>query len=84
MTMMMLRTLAQQSRCSSRFFHATAAAEAKLTVEQLAEKVDLKGKNVLVRVDLNVPLAKVNEADVVVVGYTRLRSETNAPRLFRT
>jgi 3-phosphoglycerate kinase len=28
-------------------------------VEGLAKKVDLSGKNVLVRVDLNVPLAKV-------------------------
>jgi hypothetical protein len=42
-----------------RFFHATTAAQAKLNVEGLAKKVDLKGKNVLVRVDLNVPLAKV-------------------------
>ncbi len=31
----------------------------KLNVEGLAKKVDLDGKNVLVRVDLNVPLAKV-------------------------
>lgn len=31
---------------------------AKLNVEGLAEKVDLKGKNVLMRVDLNVPLSK--------------------------
>jgi hypothetical protein len=57
--MLSLRTLARQTRLSHRLFHATATAEAKLTVEQLAEKVDLKGKNVLVRVDLNVPLAKV-------------------------
>jgi len=42
-----------------RFFHATPEASAKLNVEQLAEKVDLRGANVLVRVDLNVPLAKV-------------------------
>jgi hypothetical protein len=42
-----------------RFFHASQAAHAKLNVEGLAEKVDLKGVNVLVRVDLNVPLAKV-------------------------
>lgn len=39
---------------------ASAVTQAKLTVEQLAEKVDLKGQNVLVRVDLNVPLAKVS------------------------
>jgi hypothetical protein len=60
--MITLRSLARQGRYPSRLFHATAAAEAKLTVEQLAEKVDLKGKNVLVRVDLNVPLAKVSVA----------------------
>jgi hypothetical protein len=40
-------------------FHATTRTEAKLNVQQLAEKVNLKGVNVLVRVDLNVPLAKV-------------------------
>jgi hypothetical protein len=43
----------------SRLFHASAIDLAKLNVEGLAEKVDLKGKNVLVRVDLNVPLGKV-------------------------
>ena len=32
---------------------------AKLNVEGLAERVNLKGQNVLMRVDLNVPLAKV-------------------------
>ena len=42
-----------------RLFHASAADLAKLNVQGLAERVDLKGKNVLVRVDLNVPLAKV-------------------------
>ena len=42
-----------------RFFHVTPQALAKLNVEGLAERVDLKGQNVLVRVDLNVPLAKV-------------------------
>lgn len=45
---------------SRRTFVASAVTQAKLTVEQLAEKVDLKGQNVLVRVDLNVPLAKVS------------------------
>jgi hypothetical protein len=46
---------------SSRFFHASAVVDlAKLNVEGLAERVDLRGKNVLVRVDLNVPLAKVS------------------------
>jgi hypothetical protein len=43
---------------SDRYFHASAASLAKLNVEGLAEKVDLKGQNVLMRVDLNVPLSK--------------------------
>lgn len=43
---------------SDRYLHATAASLAKLNVEGLAEKVDLKGQNVLMRVDLNVPLSK--------------------------
>jgi hypothetical protein len=51
--------LAWSSSVTSRFFHASPTAEAKLNVEGLAGMVDLKGKNVLVRVDLNVPLAKV-------------------------
>ena len=43
-----------------RFFHASPSlAMAKLNVEGLAEKVNLEGQNVLVRVDLNVPLDKV-------------------------
>lgn len=48
-----------QNPFSKRSFHATAAAQAKLNVEGLADKVNLSGQNVLVRVDLNVPLAKV-------------------------
>lgn len=47
-----------------RFYRVTPLAAAKLTVEQLAERVDLKGQNVLVRVDLNVPLAKVGRKRV--------------------
>jgi hypothetical protein len=39
-------------------FHASALQEAKLNVQGLADLVDLKGQNVLVRVDLNVPLDK--------------------------
>ena len=42
-----------------RAFHFTPVAEAKLNVEGLADKVKLEGQNVLVRVDLNVPLSKV-------------------------
>jgi hypothetical protein len=52
-------SLGGNSNTNSRFFHATTAAQAKLNVEGLAERVDLKGANVLMRVDLNVPLAKV-------------------------
>ena len=44
---------------SKRFFHASSRRLEKLNVEGLAKRVDLKGQNVLVRVDLNVPLAKV-------------------------
>ena len=51
---------------NGRFYHASPEALAKLNVEQLAEKVDLKGKNVLVRVDLNVPLAKVRTVRAVM------------------
>ena len=43
---------------SSRFFHASSSQLAKLNVEGLAEKVNLDGQNVLMRVDLNVPLSK--------------------------
>lgn len=53
---------------TSRFFHASLTAEAKLNVEGLASKVDLQGTNVLVRVDLNVPLAKVRLCCVSSVG----------------
>ena len=42
-----------------RKFHGSLPCWQKLNVEGLAKKVDLEGKNVLVRVDLNVPLAKV-------------------------
>ena len=44
---------------SVKSFHATPLSLEKLNVEGLAQKVSLKGENVLVRVDLNVPLAKV-------------------------
>jgi hypothetical protein len=56
-------TLSRTSRRSaygltSRFFHASSVDLAKLNVEGLAERVNLEGQNVLVRVDLNVPLSK--------------------------
>ena len=41
-----------------RTFQATALALEKLNVEGLASRVDLEGQNVLLRVDLNVPLSK--------------------------
>lgn len=44
---------------SKRFFHASPLCLEKLNVKGLAERANLKGQNVLVRVDLNVPLAKV-------------------------
>lgn len=54
-----------------RNFHASSSCWEKLNVEGLAKKVDLDGKNVLVRVDLNVPLAK---DDTTVTDDTRLRA----------
>ena len=39
-------------------FHSSRAVSDKLNVEGLAEKVNLEGQNVLMRVDLNVPLSK--------------------------
>ena len=50
---------ARKTVVSQRFFHASPQALAKLNVEGLAQKVNLEGQNVLVRVDLNVPLDKV-------------------------
>lgn len=62
------------SRCSGhqRFFHASPLSAAKLNVEGLAEKVNLEGQNVLMRVDLNVPLSK--DDDCTVTDDTRLRA----------
>jgi len=53
-------------------YHVTRQLLEKLSVEGLANKVDLKGQNVLMRVDLNVPLSK--EDDVTVTDDTRLRA----------
>lgn len=56
-----------------RCLHRTAAtSQQKLNVEGLADLVNLKGQNVLMRVDLNVPLSK--EDDVTVTDDTRLRA----------
>lgn len=55
-----------------RCFHASPLALEKLNVTGLASKVDLSGQNVLMRVDLNVPLSK--EDDVTVTDDTRLRA----------
>jgi len=58
---------------SCRFYSASSALSAeKLNVEGLASKVDLSGQNVLMRVDLNVPLDKSDE--VTVTDDTRLRA----------
>lgn len=49
-------------------FHSTSLALDKLNVEGLAEKVNLEGQNVLMRVDLNVPLSK--EASIISNDHT--------------
>jgi 3-phosphoglycerate kinase len=51
-------------------FHASAAASAKLAVEEMADKVNLQGRKVLVRVDLNAPLDENNQ----VLDDSRLRA----------
>ena len=62
----------QQQLHGRRLLHATSASLEKLNVKGLASEVDLKGQNVLVRVDLNVPLAKDDETKVT--DDTRLRA----------
>ena len=57
---------------ASSSYHASALCLEKLNLLGLADKVDLSKKNVLVRVDLNVPLSK--EDDVTVTDDTRLRA----------
>ena len=51
-------TRASRSVLKSRSYHSTQLLLEKLNVEGLASKVDLKNQNVLMRVDLNVPLSK--------------------------
>jgi len=60
------------SRTQSYNFHTTSLLLEKLNLEGLAGKVDLSGQNVLMRVDLNVPLSK--EDETVVTDDTRLRA----------
>ena len=57
---------------SLRSYHATQLTLEKLNVAGLADKVDLSGQNVLMRVDLNVPLSK--DDDITVTDDTRLRA----------
>ncbi|GMI45190.1 hypothetical protein TrCOL_g11796 [Triparma columacea] len=68
----MLKALRPVTRIASRAYSSTAVALDKLNVEGLAAKVDLNGQNVLMRVDLNVPLDKADE--VTVTDDTRLRA----------
>ncbi|KAL7532062.1 hypothetical protein ACHAXR_004408 [Thalassiosira sp. AJA248-18] len=60
------------SLLSQRYFHVSPLTLEKLNVTGLADKVNLSGQNVLMRVDLNVPLSK--EDDVTVTDDTRLRA----------
>lgn len=67
-----LSKVARSSKFQGRFFHASPQALEKLNVEGLAEKVNLEGQNVLVRVDLNVPLDKDDVSKVT--DDTRLKA----------
>ena len=68
-------------RTAQRSFHSTPAALDKLNIEGLASKVDLSGQNVLMRVDLNVPLDKSDE--VTVTDDTRLRAIVPSAKVSR-
>lgn len=71
-TKILQRRIPNSSRfITKHFFHASAIDLEKLNIEGLAERIDLNGQNVLVRVDLNVPLSKDN---VTVTDDTRLRA----------
>ena len=59
-TNLLSRSTNRATSAIRRNFHASSSCWEKLNVEGLAKTVDLEGKNVLVRVDLNVPLAKVS------------------------
>ena len=65
---------AAASKVSLQFrgIHFTPALSEKLNVQGLADKVNLEGQNVLMRVDLNVPLSK--DDNVTVTDDTRLRA----------
>eukprot|EP01082_Thalassiosira_pseudonana_P003344 g3185.t1 g3185 contig12:1587022-1588353(-) len=65
-------TTTAPSNLTTRYFHLSPAALEKLNVQGLADRVNLEGQNVLMRVDLNVPLSKGD--DVTVTDDTRLRA----------
>lgn len=64
--------IASSSSSRVRSYHSSQQLLEKLNVEGLASKVNLEGQNVLMRVDLNVPLDKAD--DVTVTDDTRLRA----------
>jgi phosphoglycerate kinase len=67
-----LRTLAGSVLPTVRNFHASAITQAaKLGVEGMAQQANLKGENVLLRADLNVPLAK--DGSGKITDDTRLK-----------
>jgi len=70
-TKLFSRCATTMSVASRRSFQTSTVCCEKLNVTGLADKVDLDGKNVLVRVDLNVPLAK---DETTVTDDTRLRA----------
>ena len=67
-TKLFSRCATTMSVASRRSFQTSTICCAKLNVTGLADKVDLDGKNVLVRVDLNVPLAKVRLLSCKTIG----------------
>mmetsp|Transcript_1809 Transcript_1809/g.3949 ORF Transcript_1809/g.3949 Transcript_1809/m.3949 type:complete len:91 (+) Transcript_1809:113-385(+) len=67
-TKFLTRSSSTTTAAFRRNFHASSSCWEKLNVEGLAKKVDLEGKNVLVRVDLNVPLAKVRACSALCLS----------------